>query len=986
MKSNYKIKVKKFKMNRKPITIKAQIFSLMVLIVAFQAIALITGLITSQIFLKLDSESFRLFNSAVEARSQWFNKTITNTVGNVVIEAENLGEEIGRYIEERVYNEGYTEEEIHHLENSALDSVLSLLKSNNITGAYVILDKKYKKNIPDSDYPVIYVKDTTTSSDNAAAELHLEKGPIGLSYEHDMALGKSWDTSIDMDLLEENNFYFAPYRAAMDFPKSELVRYGYWGSPANYFGSNNKMITYSLPILDSQGLPCGVIGIEISLYRFTNSYLPSDDIPYHNSFYAIVKNRSSGIDLNWYIPSGPLAQVYLKDTYWLEAEPVGVGNLLRTWVKGLGEAYCSVNDINIYSKNSPFYNDRWSLAAFVSKEELHSNSSETRTLLIGSVIASTLLSLMGIVILTYYSGRKVKTLSDSIESMDLFKELDIAKTGLKEIDELTEALQTVNKRVVNSAKITGKIMELTNMPLGCYEVTDEKSTVDTTTYIKQILNIKEDQELSKEEWEDYYKEMTKLPYKGYSDVYCHINPKTGEKVWIKINESETISGKVGTVMDVTEDIEMNLRLLRELEYDSLTGLLNREAFKEKTRLAIERDPYSSGAMIFVDLDNLKYVNDTYGHDIGDGYLIEAGKLFNGFSDYGAIVARISGDEFAIYLHGYNDSNQLRSVVEEQFKINHKYVITLPNGKKQQIRYSGGVAFYPNDANNVDGLLKFSDYAMYEAKRKKKGFMLYFNKDSYMDNIYLLSSNEDINVLIEEEMVRLVFQPIIDLEKKVIFGYEVLMRPTHISFDSPMKVLKAAEAQFKINQLETMLMNKSIKYVHDHKEKFKDKKVFINSVTNQKLSDEDFSALEDKYGDIFENLVIEFIENENVSQEIIKSKVDLIRKSGMKVAIDDFGAGFSNELQVLSLNPDIIKIDMSIIRDVDKDSRKQHFVDHILSFSRDRGIKVIAEGVETVEELEHLREKGVDYIQGYLLGKPDAEIKDLAPEVLEILKA
>ena len=78
--------------------------------------------------------------------------------------------------------------------------------------------------------------------------------------------------------------------------------------------------------------------------------------------------------------------------------------------------------------------------------------------------------------------------------------------------------------------------------------------------------------------------------------------------------------------------------------------------------------------------------------------------------------------------------------------------------------------------------------------------------------------------------------------------------------------------------------------------------------------------------------------------------------------------------------------MSIIRDVDKDSRKQHFVDHILSFSRDRGIKVIAEGVETVEELEHLREKGVDYIQGYLLGKPDAEIKDLAPEVLEILKA
>ena len=315
------------------------------------------------------------------------------------------------------------------------------------------------------------------------------------------------------------------------------------------------------------------------------------------------------------------------------------------------------------------------------------------------------------------------------------------------------------------------------------------------------------------------------------------------------------------------------------------------------------------------------------------------------------------------------------------------MLKLPNSRELKIRISTGISWYPDDGATFEDLAKFSDFAMYKIKRTIKGNISEFNKDEYIEDSFLLSSQENLNKLLDEELVEYAFQPIISADTGEVFAYEALMRPQLESLRNPLHVIKLATADSRLYEIERITFFKSLESFVKNEKKFKDAKIFINSIPNHLLSNEDSEKFEDLYGEYLDRLVIELLENEKSSGKNISKKRKLIEKWNAKLAIDDFGSGYNNEAVLLAITPDFVKIDMEIVRGIDKDLNRQQISKNLISYAKQRNIKIIAEGIETKDELEKLIEFGVDYLQGYYLGKPEfipSEISEkLVKEVLNI---
>lgn len=315
------------------------------------------------------------------------------------------------------------------------------------------------------------------------------------------------------------------------------------------------------------------------------------------------------------------------------------------------------------------------------------------------------------------------------------------------------------------------------------------------------------------------------------------------------------------------------------------------------------------------------------------------------------------------------------------------MLVTPDGKAHRVRSSAGLAWYPDDSDNITDLLKLSDYAMYEAKHNRKGTMFEFDQESYKENAYLLENREAINRLLDEGLIRFAFQPIVDLATGEIYAYEALMRPLLDNFQSPLEILSVAASQSKLNQLERLVIFTAFDYVRDHLDEIGQRRIFINSIPSQKLPPEDIQQMHQRYPEeVFRRVMIEITEDVDYSPQLLDDKVQSVRGMGLPIAIDDFGSGYSNEMRILALEPDVVKIDMGIIRGIHADPNKQQLVANIVGFCKPKGISMVAEGVEDAEDLMEVTRQGIDYVQGYYTARPNFELKELAPDVVEFIKA
>ena len=817
---------------KKTWTLRRQLNILLALIVTFQSIALLSALWVSQVFFMLDAEAVRLLNNTTETRSKTFNASMGQTIANVADKTEQLNAALillarqqgstpeSLYLSDSAYNETAL---------LASDALVSILKENRVTGAFFVLNGSNSNKGDPSAHSAVYIRNTTPDS-GVTSNYLLEIGPIAVSKQYTMATSIRWNLDIRSGgEAGDFDFYEKPIWASTQFKNSEMERYGYWTTPRDLLKDNQQVVCYTMPVLDENGNGYGVVGIEIDMPYFSQHYLPDSDLLYHNSFYVIAGMTDQTLDLDWFIPSGVLAETYLKNGEQLKLKSLENEGVFETQLGELGTMVASARELKVYSDNSPFADQNWTLACFVPSDVLRENSASVREKLIYSIVLTTILAFSAVFVLVYFFTRKISRLSKYVRELSPHDEIHFKPTGMLEVDDLTAALQLLNQRLMNVSKTTSKILELSLLPIGGYEVLDSGKQVILTDFLYWLLHLDPGSLISQEEWNDSYQKLTRQPLEDQENIYEYYDDYTEKQMWLRILEAKSPNGVVGVIQDVTADIEEKRRLTNELDYDALTGLFSNTALKRESTRRITEKPKAIGAMIFIDLDNLKYINDTFGHDVGDRLIIRASEIFRYFEQFGGVVSRISGDEFAIYLHNCGNQDEVRQIIKNLYVHGKSILLTTPDGSDNQIRFSAGVAWYPQDATNVMDLLKLSDFAMYEAKHKEKGRLFEFNREYYQQMSYLLENREAINRLLDEQLIRFAFQPIVDLKTGEIYAYEALMRPLVDNFKNPTEILAVAAAQSKLAQLERMIIMMAFQTIDEHAHELGECKIFINSI-------------------------------------------------------------------------------------------------------------------------------------------------------------
>lgn len=1017
-------------MRKRTKSLRWQLFGLMAAIAIVECVVLILSVALSGVFRELDAEAYRFFSNdsaerahSLDAEAGRLIHNLTSTATAISSDAQDECAKVGVG-----FTQAYTHDELFaEICDTSTAHLIEFMNNNAVSASFIILNGSNADKTSTDRHSAVYIRDSAPSVLGADRKnLQLEVGPTAIARKYTIAVANKW--SLDMPVAANAPYYDNPVDACTEFPRSELVRYGYWSPPGVILPGTAECISYTVPLVDTIGKPCGVVGFEISLAFFTKEYISATNIPYQGSFFAVTSGHGTEIDTGWVIPGTPSAAEYLRAGDTIHLEPVTGTDVYQATLEDVGAVYCSLNELTMYSKNSPFFDQQWYMVGMVQQSVLNEVSSRISTMLITTMLATLGVAFLAIFLLTLVSTRKIVGLSAYINELGPGSDIKFVKTDLREIDDLTSAVERLNRRINDSLKVTSKMMELTQLPLGGFEVANDLDNVMLTEYIYRLLHLNEAEPVTKDEWRRLYAELTAHPADGYSDVYrydadrvsalrynsvLHATehmmmrqvgasddaddlyqfnaPPEERQKWLRIIEAPTDNGSVGMILDATADIDEVMRLAHELDYDALTRLYNRNAFKREAFKKITQDPDKVGAMIFSDLDNLKHINDTYGHQMGDKLITTAADMFREFVDYGGIVARMSGDEFAIFLYGYDTQEEILRIIRKLYKGFKKRYFKTPDGETQYLSCSSGIAWYPANSRDVADLLKLSDYAMYEAKQSRKGTIielngkyLELNEESDMEYNDTQNRAEELRRLIRGRDFRFRYQPIVDLHTAKIYGYEAFMSPQSDIYTTPGEILAAARAESMLGPLESALVLKILDVTQQDLGIIGDRKIFVNSIPGQRLSDDDWDIVRDDYSEILSHIVMEVTEAENDDLDAMLIKLRKLRRMGIPVAIDDFGQGYSNEVRIIAMQPTIIKIDLELIRNLHADMEKQRIVRDLIDFAHAQGVKVAAEGVEMEMELETVVRFGMDYAQGFFIGRPNFEFQELSEPVEHLL--
>lgn len=866
--------------------------------------------------------------------------------------------------------------------------MISLLRRNLVTGVFLVLtDGEVYNEAGHLQKHALYIRDMdpATSSVNNS-DLLLLYAPAAISKQLSIPLDSNWQTymSFDPEASGTWNYYSKPYEAAVAYPEINEKDLGYWCPVFRQEGDSLDVITYSMPIRDREGKVHAILGVEISV-DYLGKQMPYQELDTDKKgMYLIGTADGDSFTFDTQLSTGPFYKHRFNEAERLQfkrqEEYTDAFEVIDSTSLHKDEVYGCIQYFDLYNTNTPFEQERWALIGMMEGEQLLGFSHG----MMGSIWLTWGLSLfLGLAAAWAASlllARPITQLLVQLRESDPRHKLVLDKLNISEIDELSGAIETLSAHVAHEASRLSQIIDMAGVGIGAFESQEDSGRMFCTDSLFDMLgfekNLESDGTIGRDAFDTLIEALDDQIEDQSEDgniKILHIPHESGEDHWLRMKVVNTDERTMGVVSDITQEILKRRQLERERDYDLLTDLLNRRAFGVEIAKRFQSpEELGIAAMVMLDLDNLKFVNDSFGHDCGDEYIRSAANALRHFTPKNTLLARMSGDEFYVLFSGYSSREEVRQIISTLEEGVRQATFSLPDHSRINIRASAGVAWYPEHATSYETLLRYADFAMYQVKNKTKGEFGEFDLERYNRDSYLIRNQEEINRLIDQELVAFYFQPIVDARTGAVFGYEALMRPTMPNIKSPGEVLMLAKTQSKLYGVERLTWRRSLADFERLTGLDPNVRIFINSIANQLLNKKDSDQILDQFAHLLPRVVVEITEEEKSTETETNNKLKWAADWGCQVALDDFGTGYNSEAALLLINPDFVKLDISIVHNVDADVNRHKLMQNILSYAESRGIGVIAEGVETAAELQTVIGMGVDYIQGYYIARPKAQ--------------
>ncbi len=459
--------------------------------------------------------------------------------------------------------------------------------------------------------------------------------------------------------------------------------------------------------------------------------------------------------------------------------------------------------------------------------------------------------------------------------------------------------------------------------------------------------------------------------------------------WLTINtvrnEDGSVHRYVALFSDITEKKQSEELIWTQANFDTLTGLPNRNMFRDRLSQAMKKTARSRLplALLLIDLDKFKDVNDTLGHDVGDTLLQETARRIRDCVRESDTVARLGGDEFAVIVSELGDSGALETVSR---KIIDQLAKPYPLGNEVAfVSASIGIALYPNDAADIDTLVKNADQAMYAAKNQGRNRYSYFTLSLHETAQRRMRLTNDLRSALVERQFRVLYQPIVEMATGRIRKAEALLRWQHPvrGLLSPLEFIPLAEETGLILDIGNWAFGEAARQVSRWRKRLDPE--FQVSVNRSPVQFHDqahnFACLGvlEALGLPGRSIIFEITERLLLDAEPGVSDILLrFRDAEIQVAIDDFGTGYSSLSYLRKFDVDYLKIDRSFVEHLETDADNVTLCEAIIVMAHKLGLGVIAEGVETPAQRDILAEAGCDYAQGFLFAQP------IPPEAFETL--
>lgn len=872
--------------------------------------------------------------------------------------------------------------------------LIQTLYARRASGMYVILNTEDLTGYTDQSalsFSGICIRDMDpiATQPRHNEDLLLTRAPVSVVRGLGLCTDVGWSPQYRFEPGAERGYFTKPFQTAYSLGSNVTAQHcGYWSTePYTLQDSTVESLSYSQPLILEDGTVYGVVGMELQV-KHMKALLPFGELVADDLGSYIIAFGGNG-------SYTPILASGMLDGAALPTLELDLTKKLNTVTIDGASYVASAQGLSLYDNNAPLAEEDWLLIGTVREDDLYAFADNVMLAIQVITLAIFTLGVLGSVLVSRRLTDPIRKLAAHVaearEKQDGVP--DLAATGIREIDQFSSAIVDLSRSAMESSTRFLRIIDMASIGLGGFEYHDDEDYMFVTDNFFPLLGLY-DVDTAKMDRARFGRQLERLqpclvPRNEEKNARLYrIAGEDGSVRYVRVGVRREGGCVAGLAEDVTVSTKERLRIERERDFDMLTGIYNRRAcYRMVEELFSRPEQLGTAALLMIDLDDLKSLNDNFGHDMGDLYIRQAGQCFQNAAPEGTIVARLSGDEFYLFFYGYQTRREIRGIIDQLLEAARRESVQLPNGKRRRLSFSGGVAWYPKDSTDMNVLAKYADFAMYQVKRTRKNGVAEFNLRNYQQEYNSSQYRREFQTILESRALTYHFQPIADLRTGKIWAYEALMRADMPLLKNPEEILEIARKENRLGDLEVLTWFKvaeTYQSLLERQEIDPDAMLFINSIASQRMPPEKEKEFHRRFGALQARIVLEIIESDQMDHACIDAKRAAEGFSGL-VALDDYGSGYNSEKNLLELNPAFTKMDISIIRNIHDSPDKQEIVSNMVAYAHQRGMRIIAEGVELPRELETVIKLGVDLAQGYYLGRPTAvPAREITPEAQKVI--